>query len=89
MSKRILIIDDEPDIVEMVTSMLESGGYETIGTYGGKEALELLKEMKTYDLPDLILLDIMMEPLDGWDTLKLLKSDLRLKAIPVSMLTAF
>ena len=88
MSKRILIIDDEPDIVEMVTIMLESGGYETIGTHGGNEAIELLNEMKSYDLPDLILLDIMMEPLDGWDTLKLIKKDLRLKAIPVSMLTA-
>ena len=81
--KKIMIVDDMPDIVEMVKHILESEGYETMVAYSGKECLEKIRKGK----PDLILLDIMMKPLDGWQTLKEIKEDEVLKSIPISMLT--
>ncbi len=81
--KKILIADDEPEIVDIVKKMLE-GKYEVYGAKDGEEALKIAKEIH----PDLILLDIMMPKLDGWETLKKLKEDEELKHIPVSMLTA-
>ena len=81
--KKILVADDEPEIVDIVKRMLEDE-YEVITAYDGEEALEKAKKEK----PDLILLDILMPKLDGWETLKKLKEDEELKNIPVSMLTA-
>ena len=81
--KKILIADDEPEIIDIVKKML-SEKYEVVGVYDGEEALKKAKEIK----PDLILLDILMPKMDGWETLKRLKQDEELKDIPVSMLTA-
>ncbi|MDY6966847.1 MAG: response regulator [Halobacteriota archaeon] len=81
--KKIMIVDDMPDIVDMVKHILESEGYETMEAYSGRECLEKVRKEK----PDLILLDIMMKPLDGWQTLNELKNDEELKSIPISMLT--
>jgi|Deesub1362A_J573_1020465.scaffolds.fasta_scaffold01078_15 CheY-like chemotaxis protein len=81
--KKILIADDEPEIVDIVKKMLEEH-YEVITAYDGEECLKKAKKEK----PDLILLDILMPKLDGWETLKKLKEDEELKDIPVSMLTA-
>ncbi len=81
--KKILIADDEPEIVDIVKKMLEER-YEVITAYDGEECLKKAKKEK----PDLILLDILMPKLDGWETLKKLKEDEELKDIPVSMLTA-
>lgn len=81
--KKILVADDEPEIVDIVKRMLEDE-YEVITAYDGEEALRKAKKEK----PDLILLDILMPKLDGWETLKKLKEDEELKNIPVSMLTA-
>jgi len=64
--------------------MLERGGYRTVAAYGGEECLEILKTVT----PDLILLDIMMEPMDGWETLEKIKENPVTKEIPVLMLTA-
>jgi two-component system OmpR family response regulator len=60
----ILIVDDEPAIREIFTAYLERGGYTSLAVAGGMECLETLKTQK----PDLILLDLMMEPMDGWET---------------------
>lgn len=87
MNKKILIVDDELEIIDMVKVMLESEGYRTITAYSGEGALKLLNSMKQNELPDLILLDIMMVPMDGWQTLEKIKSNENLKKIPVSMLT--
>ena len=81
--KKILIADDEPEIIEIVKKMLGEK-YEVIGAYDGEEAIKKAKEEK----PDLILLDILMPKMDGWETLKKLKEDDELKNVPVSMLTA-
>jgi two-component system, OmpR family, response regulator len=64
--------------------MLERGGYRTVAAYGGEECIEILKTVT----PDLILLDIMMEPVDGWETLERIKENPKTKEIPVLMLTA-
>jgi len=81
--KKIMVADDEPEIIDIIKKML-SGKYEVIGVYNGEEALKKAKEVK----PDLILLDILMPKMDGWETLRKLKQDEELKNIPVSMLTA-
>ncbi len=81
--KKIMVADDEPEIIDIIKKML-SGKYEVIGVYNGEEALKKAKEVK----PDLILLDILMPKMDGWETLRRLKQDEELKNIPVSMLTA-
>jgi CheY-like chemotaxis protein len=80
----ILVVDDSPFIVDVFVTMLERGGYRAIAAYSGLECLDILKNIK----PDLILLDIMMEPIDGWETLEQIKRNPETKEIPVLMLTA-
>jgi len=83
-SKLILVADDEPDIVNIVELILRSRGYRVIKANGGFEALDLAEE----HLPDLILLDIMMPEMDGWEVLRLLQVDSRTAGIPVAMISA-
>ena len=64
MPDEIMIVDDEPDTVQLVKTILEGGGYAITEAYSGSECLE---ELKT-DHPNLILLDIMMPDMSGWDT---------------------
>ncbi len=80
----ILIADDEPDILVIMELILKSQGYEVIKGTNGIEALELASE----HLPNLILLDIMMPEMDGWEVLRLLKTDPRTSGIPVAMVSA-
>jgi len=80
----ILVVDDSPFIVDVFVTMLERGGYRTVAAYSGEECLAILKTVT----PDLILLDIMMEPMDGWETLEKIKGNPATKDIPVLMLTA-
>ena len=81
----ILIVDDSPMIVDVFATMLQRGGYNPITALSGEECLEVLK---TKNPPDLILLDIMMEPMDGWETLEKIKANPATRNIPVLMLTA-
>ncbi len=80
----ILVVDDSPFIVDIFVTMLERGGYKTYSAYSGEECLEILRT----EIPDLILLDIMMEPMDGWQTLNAIKNNPSTRMIPVMMLTA-
>ena len=82
----VLAVDDEPDILEIVKINLELDGHEVVLARSGAEALELVRRQP----PDLVLLDIMMPGIDGWDVLARLKRDADLKAtnVPVVMLTA-
>jgi len=80
----ILIVDDSPMIVDVFVTMLERGGYKPITAFSGGECLETLKSTT----PDLVLLDIMMEPMDGWETLEKIKTSPATRNIPVLMLTA-
>ncbi len=84
MANKIMIVDDEPDVVDLVKLVLKSEGYEVVTANSGKEALEkMVKEM-----PDLVLLDIMMPQMDGWEVYNHIKSNTTTKDIPVAMLTA-
>ena len=83
-AKKILIADDEPDIVTVLKCELESEGYQVITSIDGKDALaKVLAEQ-----PDLVILDVMMPKMNGWEVCKNLKTDEKLKIIPVIMLTA-
>ncbi|PKG31235.1 MAG: hypothetical protein CW742_14460, partial [Methanoregula sp.] len=83
---RILIVDDEPQIVDLFAILLSEKGYLPMKAFSGEGCLEALKKGRT--LPDAILLDIMMSPLDGWETLERIKKNPAFKNIPVLMLTA-
>ncbi len=81
---KILIVDDEKDIVESLSFMLQTKGYEIICAYDGEEGLKLAKEAS----PDLIMLDVMMPKINGYKICRLLKYDAKYKNIPIIMLTA-
>ncbi|MCF8033000.1 MAG: response regulator [Desulfarculaceae bacterium] len=82
--KRVLIIDDDPDLVEAVSMLLEAEGMEPLAAYGGIEGLEKARK----ESPDLIILDVMMEDKDGFAVAKEVANDQSLGDIPVIMLTA-
>ena len=84
MPKRILIVDDEPDLLEMVQINLEIEGYECIVAYDGFRALDRARK----EQPDLIILDVMLPGLNGYKVCRLLKFDEKYKRIPINMLTA-
>jgi two-component system, sensor histidine kinase and response regulator len=83
MSKRILAVDDEIDVLLIVKTALQSEGYDVETVNNGKDALALAKE----NPPDLVLLDVMMPGLSGFDVLRELKSYEPTSTIPVIMLT--
>ena len=83
MSKTILIVDDEADILEMLKYNLEKEGYTVLTARQGQSALDQVKRK-----PDLILLDVMMPDMDGWEVCRRLKQDPKTAAIPVLFLTA-
>ncbi len=80
---KILVVDDEVDITDTLKILLERRGFEVVTANSGKEALEKVKEEK----PDVVLLDVMMPDMSGWDVCKKIKEDDATKDIPVIMLT--
>ena len=83
-AKKVLIIDDEKLLVRSTCMVLKHFGYDATGVMGGEEGLEVAKEF----LPDVILLDIMMPGMDGWQVLEKLKQNEITRAIPVIIFTA-
>ncbi|MBW1692357.1 MAG: response regulator [Deltaproteobacteria bacterium] len=81
---KILVVDDEPDVVDMLRMMLENASYEVVSAYDGKEGIEKAKQEK----PDAIVLDLMMPGMDRFEACKEMKNDPDLKDIPVLVLTA-
>jgi two-component system KDP operon response regulator KdpE len=79
--RRVLVVDDEPRMIHFIHLNLDHDGYEVIEATSGTEALELLRDR----MPDLILLDVMMPDMDGFETLQLLRE---ISTVPVIMLTA-
>jgi len=82
--KKVLIVDDEPDIVESIKFSLELEDFECIEAYDGEEGLRKAKQEK----PDVMLLDIMLPKINGYKVSRLLKFDELYKNIPIIMLTA-
>ena len=83
-TKLILVVDDDPDLVESVTMKLESENYRVTKAYDGIEAWEKIEE----EMPDLILLDVMMPKKDGYQVCNEIKQDPKYKHIRVLLLTA-
>ena len=82
--KRILLVDDEVDFVEVLRVRLEDSNYEVIVAYDGEEGLERAER----DQPDLIILDVILPKISGFDVCRKLKIDENFKNIPIIMLTA-
>ena len=84
MRKKILVVDDEDDILNFLELVLSEKGYDVATASGGQEALTKAQ----LERPDLVLLDIMMPQMDGWEVLKLLRVDEDTAEVPVAMLSA-
>jgi two-component system alkaline phosphatase synthesis response regulator PhoP len=82
--KKILVVDDEVDLVKTIQFALEAEGYQVLVSYNGEDALNQSRK----ENPDLILLDLMLPKLDGYKVCRLLKFDEQYKHIPIVMLTA-
>jgi DNA-binding response OmpR family regulator len=81
---KILCIEDEPQMIDLIKLILETKGYEVLGAEGGQQGLDLMRSEK----PDLILLDLMMPEMDGGDVFHHMKEEVELRDIPVIVVTA-
>ena len=84
MAKQILIIDDDPTLLKMLQSFLESHGYEVVTANDGEQGLQQIKA----NVPDLILLDVQMPKMNGYTFVVELKKQTAMKAVPIVVLTA-
>jgi DNA-binding response OmpR family regulator len=82
--KTVVCIEDEPEMVDLIKLILGRKGFELIGAMGGREGLDAIRRVK----PDLVLLDLMMPDMDGWEVYQQIKADDELKRIPVIVVTA-
>ncbi|MBI3175058.1 MAG: response regulator [Chloroflexi bacterium] len=82
--KRILCVEDEQEMIDLIRLILGRRGFDVKGAAGGKEGLRLVRE----ELPDLVLLDLMMPDMDGWEVYQQMKADEKTRDIPVIVVTA-
>jgi len=82
--RKVVCIEDEPEMIDLIRLILSRKGFELIGAVGGREGLETVRRVK----PDLVLLDLMMPDMDGWEVYQQMKADEELKEIPVIVVTA-
>jgi len=80
----ILCIEDEAEMIDLIRLILGRRGYEVRGASGGRQGLELMRQER----PDLVLLDLMMADMDGWEVYQRMKNDAALNDIPVIVVTA-
>jgi two-component system response regulator VicR len=81
---RIIYIEDDPDMIDLVSLILNRRGFTVLGADGGVKGLDLVLS----ELPDLVLLDLMMPDLDGWDVYQQMKAQAKTRNIPVIVITA-
>ena len=81
---RVMIIEDDPDMIDLLSVIVQRGGYQPVAGLGGNEGLRMLREAGA----DLILLDLMMDDMSGWRVLELVKEDENLCNIPVLIVSA-
>ena len=84
MAKKILVVDDEPDLLKVVSFRLKKSGYVVFEATDGQKAIALIQEHR----PHLILLDLRLPIMDGWEVCRRVKADDQLKDIPIILLTA-
>ena len=82
--KRLVYVEDEREMIDLVRLILGRRGFEVIGANGGREGLDMIR----HELPDLVLLDLMMPDMDGWDVYQQMKADEATRDIPVIVVTA-
>lgn len=82
--QQILVVDDDKEVVRLMRAYLEQAGYEVLTAYDGETAVHNLRR----ENPDLVLLDLMLPGMDGWEITRLMRSDVNLATIPIIMLTA-
>jgi len=82
--KVVVCVEDEPEMIDLVKLILGRKGFDLVGAVGGREGLETVRKLK----PDLVLLDLMMPDMDGWEVYQQMKADDELKDIPVIVVTA-
>jgi len=82
--RRILCVEDEPEMIDLIRLILARKGFEVLGAPGGAEGLKLIRS----EHPDLILLDLMMPDMDGWEVYQQIKADESTRSIPVVVVTA-
>jgi adenylate cyclase len=82
--KRVMIVEDDPDMIDLLSLILRRGGYEPLPALGGREGLRLLHVGGV----DLILLDLMMDDMSGWSVLDAIKADASVRGIPVLIISA-
>jgi DNA-binding response OmpR family regulator len=85
MAHTLLLVDDDPQLTHVVSMFFEMEGYNVLVARGGEQALEILGETR----PDIVLLDFMMPEVSGLDVCRHIRSDPRLKGLPVAVFTAF
>ena len=85
MEKMILIVEDEPKNLKLIRDLLQASGYLTLEATNGAEGVELARAHK----PDLILMDILMPTMDGFEATKILKADAETRNIPIIALTSY
>jgi DNA-binding response OmpR family regulator len=83
-SVRIVCVEDEPEMIDLVKLILTKRGFDVIGASGGREGLDTISEVK----PDLVLLDLMMPEMGGWEVYQQMQADEKLRDIPVIIVTA-
>ena len=81
---KVVCIEDEPEMIELIKLILRRRNFELIGAVGGREGLSTVRKVK----PDLVLLDLMMPDMDGWEVYQQMKADEDLSDIPVIVVTA-
>jgi DNA-binding response OmpR family regulator len=82
--RHIVCVEDEPEMIELIQLILNRRGFEVHGASGGKEGLKMARET----LPDLVLLDLMMPDMDGWEVYQQMKAEESTRNIPVIVVTA-
>jgi two-component system, OmpR family, response regulator VicR len=82
--KRIVCIEDEPEMIDLIQLILSRRGFEVVGASGGKEGLQVVRATH----PDLVLLDLMMPDMDGWEVYQQLNAEESTRNIPVIIVTA-
>jgi DNA-binding response OmpR family regulator len=82
--KTIVYVEDEPEMIDLVKLILGRRGYQVTGAIGGQEGLDVIRDL----VPDLILLDLMMPDIEGWDVYQQIRADETTKHIPVIVITA-